>query len=163
MRRCDANEHFYDETKHSSCPFCATPHSSYTIGRGAASEQTVAAWDTPKAKAPVVGWLVIVEGEGSGKDFRLTPGVNTLGRAAGNAVALDFGDETISRERHCTVVFDYQNQLFFLQHGEGTNLTYLNGNVLLQPSPLRRGDIIGVGKTTLRFIPFCDHDFNWGV
>jgi hypothetical protein len=23
MRRCDANEHFYDENKHSGCPHCA--------------------------------------------------------------------------------------------------------------------------------------------
>jgi len=111
--------------------------------------------------APVVGWLVVIEGEGYGRDLRVVYGMNKIGRDSSNEIVIDFGDETISRENHAILIYDYQNNLFFFQHGGGQNLSYLNNQVVLQPAQLKSGDIIGVGKTKLKFIPLCDDSFKW--
>jgi len=222
MRRCDNNEHFYDENKHSSCPYCtgARDNGAKTVVYGgnkssstvkidtpaneelpkntiameptptpkqeipATGPKTVAAWGkkktttpeatqtitpeqnthqetTNKSDAPVVGWFVIIEGDGEGTDFRIIPGMNTIGREHSNAISINFGDTSISREKHCTIIFDYKNKLFFLQHGDGSNLTYLNDSVILTPTQLKAGDILGLGDTKLKFIPFCCNDFCW--
>jgi hypothetical protein len=200
MRRCDANEHFYDENKHTGCPHCVGLKYSDNKSRdtvkvdnkkdkslptaeqqtSSAGSNTIVAWgnkkgtpDKPKEtiqlkqpvaqqkNAPVVGWFVIIKGKGEGTDFRIIPGMNTLGRESSNAISIDFGDTSISREKHCTIIFDYKNKLFFLQHGDGANLTYLNGNVVLTPTQLKAGDILDLGDTKLKFIPFCCEDFCW--
>ena len=59
---------------------------------------------------PVVGWLIITEGQGRGTDFRLIQGENRIGRNADLEVCLDFGaqsDNTVSHEAHAVVVYDH--------------------------------------------------------
>jgi hypothetical protein len=187
MVRCSADEHYYDDTKHSSCPYCkkapvndaktqviksapkeepkqeSKPKASSTPSKG---PKTQFAWGSKKKEtkkadvSPVVGWLVIIKGNAKGEDFRLIPGMNTIGRDGSNAVSVE-SDETISREKHAVIIFDYKNRLFFLQHGEGNNLTYLNDSVVLQPSKLKSGDHITLGDTTFMFVPFCDENCPW--
>ena len=41
---------------------------------------------------PVVGWVVVIDGPGKGRSRELTFGMNTIGRASGNRVVLDFGE-----------------------------------------------------------------------
>ena len=47
------------------------------------------------------------------------------------------------------------------KNGEGQNLSYLNEEGVYSPLPLKHGDIIELGNTKLRFIQFCDENFNW--
>ena len=87
---------------------------------------------------PVVGWLVVIGGPGRGQVRPVGYGSNTLGRGEDSRVRLDFGDEQISREAHAVVTYDGRGRKFYLQHGGGTNLTYLGDEPVLVPTAARR-------------------------
>ncbi len=110
---------------------------------------------------PVVGWLVIVEGPGKGRAVKLGYGSNSLGRGANDRVKLDFGDDQISRNGHAVVTYDPLGRKFYVQHGGGTNLTYLGDQPVLTPAELPAQGQIGIGNTVLRFVPFCGSEFDW--
>ncbi len=125
------------------------------------SEPAVARAGQDSMNDPVVGWLVVVDGPGAGSSLRLGSGQNSLGRGQEARVKLDFGDSQISRSTHAVVTYDPKGNRFYLQQGTGTNLTYLNGNPVLAPTPLPSGSEILLGETTLRFVALCDDSFNW--
>ena len=105
------------------------------------------------------GWLVVVDGPGKGTALRLGYGHNTIGRGAGMRVRLNFGDGTISRE-HTAIRYSDKNNTFHIF--PGSNNVYLAENEeVLVPTPLLPGCLIGLGETTLRFVPFCDDSFRW--
>jgi len=110
---------------------------------------------------PLVGWLVIVSGPGQGHFVRLGHGMNSIGRAEGQRCRLDFGDTEISRKTHATVTYDPRGRKFYLMHGGGQNLTYVGDTPVLQPALLDGGELISLGKTTLKFVPLCGPDFDW--
>ena len=113
---------------------------------------------------PVVGWLVITEGQGRGTDFRLIQGENRIGRNADLEVCLDFGaqsDNTVSHEALAVVVYDHHANEFFIERGSSRNLAMLNGSTIRGEPTLQCNDIIQVGTTKLLFLPFCDHSFKW--
>ena len=118
--------------------------------------------ETPQSSdAPVVGWLVIVDGLGRGRAREIVPGRNAVGRGADNDISLDFGDSQISRDKHAVISYDPRGRRFYLQHGEGANLTYLNDQPVLSPCELEAFSQITLGDTVLRFVPFCGDDFDW--
>ena len=110
---------------------------------------------------PVVGWLVVVEGPGKGQAMQLGYGSNSLGRGATDRVKLDFGDDKISRNSHAVVTYDPRGRQFYVQHGGGTNLTYLGDQPVLAPVELPALSHIGIGNTVLRFVPLCGAEFDW--
>lgn len=110
---------------------------------------------------PVVGWLVIVDGPGKGQSIKLGFGMNSIGRGKEARVSLDFGDEEISRQDHASVTYDPKGNKFYLQHGGGINLTYLEDAPVLQPAELKGRETISIGHTKLIFIPFCGAHFVW--
>jgi hypothetical protein len=218
MIRCKADEHYFDDSKYQTCPYCRD-----TVGRGAArnpdeSTQRAAprsadestrrgagerspdeatrripsskwssenshrpsqrkqepstvlisgrkdstpATETRTVAAPTVGWLVIVDGPGKGADLAIRAGQNRIGRSRKMDLVLDYGDSAISSENHALLVFDYQNNSFFIRHGEGKNLTYLNDQPVLETKPLSGFDRIKLGSTQLLFVPFCGERFSW--
>ena len=115
------------------------------------------------ALAPMfpVGWLVVVEGPGRGASFTLTAGLSTIGREADQTVALDFGDTSISRERHASVAYDEEDKRAYVGHGGKSNLVRLNGKPLLSTEELNDGDTLRIGKTILKYVAFCTPDFSW--
>lgn len=129
------------------------PSSKTAIGNGVQSESFVT--------EPVVGWLVIIEGPGKGNFVKLGFGMNAIGRSAESRVSIDFGDDQISRENHALLTYDAKNKKFYIQHGGGTNLTYLEDSPVLQPYELLGNEIISIGNTKLYFVPFCGTNFNW--
>ena len=113
---------------------------------------------------PVTGWLVIVEGQGKGRDFRLIQGENRIGRNDDMEVCLNFGgdsDETVSREAHAIVVFDGNANEFFVERGSSRNLPMLNGKSIRRDQNLSAKDVLQVGQTKLLFIPLCGESFQW--
>lgn len=110
---------------------------------------------------PVVGWLAIVSGRGAGDFVRIGYGMNTIGRADDQRCRLAFGDEKISRQNHATITYDPRGRKFFIQHGGGQNLTYVNDSPVLQPAELKGGEFVVVGDTVLRFVPLCGADFDY--
>lgn len=124
--------------------------------------------DEPEDAAPEqvsvqfpTGWLAIVEGPGRGHSFALSSGVNSIGRSEDQQISLDFGDTNISREGHCFVAFDEDEEAFFAGQGGKSNLVRLNGQPLLSTERMEHGDQVKVGQTVLRLIALCDADFSW--
>jgi len=203
MVRCDANEHHYDNSKHSSCPHCTSGRGNNdktSLIRGNKTNEapskpnveketvrreplapsssdggpkTVAPWmrqrktdnEKPQASstysnAPVVGWLVLIEGEQKGRDFRIIPEINTIGRGTQNTINIDNEDHEIAREKHCLIEYDIKSGEFVLERGSKS--TYHNDKgVRGDGKVLELGDIIEIGNTKLKFIPFCTGDFCW--
>ncbi len=110
-----------------------------------------------------VGWIVVTKGPGRGVSFSLCNGVSNIGRGDDQAIRLDFGDTSISRDNHAAIAYDDERRMFFLGHGGKANLVRLNENPVLSTEELTHGDTIRIGETTLRFIAFCGPDFDWNA
>ncbi|MCR4615842.1 MAG: FHA domain-containing protein [Clostridiales bacterium] len=108
---------------------------------------------------PVRGWLVVIEGEKIGMDFRLHTARNTIGRGKKNDISFDF-DPGISEVNNVSVIYDDRNNIFFIQAGENsTNNVYVNTMLLLEPKQLKDNDIIEIGSTKLIFRSLCNESF----
>ena len=127
-------------------------------GRPRRGDEATAASRTARIH-PVTGWLVVVDGPGKGSAAQLGFGHNTIGRGPAMRIRLDFGDRKISRDTHATLTYDPKGNAFYLQQGK--NLAYIEGEPVLNPVRLEAGALIGLGDTTLRFVPFCDDAFTW--
>ncbi len=110
---------------------------------------------------PPVGWLVVVQGPGQGKVVTIGNGSNSLGRDPSERICLDFGDETISRHGHSTITYDPRGKKFYIQHGGGKNLTYVEESPVLLPTELQGFSKIQIGETVLLFVPLCGERFDW--
>ena len=110
---------------------------------------------------PPVGWLVVVQGPGQGKVVTLGNGVNTIGRDSGERICLDFGDTLISRHRHALITYDPKGKKFYVQQGDGKNLTYIGDTPVLTPTELEEFSLIQMGETVLLFVPLCGARFDW--
>lgn len=108
-----------------------------------------------------VGWLVITDGPGRGTSFSLVEGLAQIGRNDDQAVQLDFGDNGISRAGHAVVAYNSEDRKCYLGHGGKANLVRLNGGPVLSTVALTTGDTIRISETTLRFVSFCDENFDW--
>jgi hypothetical protein len=109
---------------------------------------------------PVVGWLVCLAGPDRGRDFRLHAEKNFIGRSPLMDVCVA-GDESVSRDRHATVIFDPKKQTFWTLPGDASGLVYLNGDIVHSPAQMRRDDVLEVGQTKLVLIPFCGEKYSW--
>lgn len=107
------------------------------------------------------GWIVVVGGPGRGAAFTLHNGVSQIGRGEDQAVRLDFGDTSISRNNHAAVAYDDEQGKFFLGHGGKSNLVRLNGRPVLSTEEMSSGDQIRIGETTLKFVSLCSEEFTW--
>lgn len=111
---------------------------------------------------PVVGWLVCVDGPDRGRDYRIRSGRNFIGRADSMHVCIH-GDAAVSREKHAVLSYDPRHRRFKVAPGEGTQLTYLNGETVDAPAELQARDVIELGETRLMFVPFCGDGFQWAA
>lgn len=130
----------------------------------------VAEQDDPFAKAAQgtggkfpVGWVAVVSEMGRGSAFPLFDGVSKVGRGTDQTVSLNFGDNSISRENHVSIAYDAEQNKFFIGHSGKSNLVRINGKPLLSTEELHSKDLIRLGETTLRFMAFCEDDFNWNA
>ena len=125
-----------------------------------AAEAASAPAATPEVTFPA-GWIVVIDGPGRGASFTLINGVSQIGRGEDQAVRLDFGDTSISRNNHAAVAYDDEQGKFFLGHGGKSNLVRLNGKPVLSTEDMTDGDEIRIGETTLKFVALCGDDFTW--
>lgn len=137
------------------------------LGFEHASDTSANPFDAPDATAQPsatefpVGWMVITKGPGRGTSFSLCNGVSQIGRGDDQAIRLDFGDNSVSRNNHAAIAYDNEQRAFFLGHGGKANLVRLNDKPVLSTEELSNLDLIRIGETTLRFVAFCDDDFDW--
>ena len=128
-------------------------------GRKRGTEERAAADDA--MDDPVVGWLVVVDGPGRGNALKLGYGTNSIGRSQEERVPLPFGDTRISRTGHAVVTYDPRGRKYYVQHGGGRNLTYLDDEPVLSPTELPDRSRVVIGTTTLCFVAFCGAAFDW--
>ena len=179
--RCEKG-HYYDNDKFQSCPHCGNHDSGLddvkTVSGSAAErmrraasrqiiefgtvtpgdEKTIGIYKKKHGWDPVTGWLVCVNGPERGRDYRLHTGRNFLGRAANMDIPVS-GDNELSRENHCSVVFEPKKQTFLLAPGSAN--TYHNGKAVTEAVNLTESDVIGAGASEFVFIPFCREDRSW--
>ncbi len=127
---------------------------------GGQDVKTMAVWDAPAGAEPVVGWLVCIQGEYFGQSFPLKTGNNGVGRAMHMDIPLA-QEPTVSRNKHCVITFEPQNQEFYIQQGESSGLTYLNDEMVLSPVRMAARDRIRLGKAEFILVPLCTDGFRW--
>lgn len=181
--------HFFDDEKYDSCPNCMGNNgpkwqmedektiSLDAFGNGEikklhltaqepAKQSIKGSWDSEKTVALsgygseqlLVGWLVCICGEMKGKDYRLYPGFNRIGREISSDICIQ--DPEVSRENHCSLVYDEKSGQFYVVPGKGT-LTYLNEEAVQEAVKLQEGDKIRIGGSTLELAAFCKGEHTW--
>lgn len=108
----------------------------------------------------VRGWLVCLEGEKRGEDFKIRGEKNTIGRGSENDIKLEF-DSSISKGVNAIISYDTRNNKFFIFLGESKNNIYVNNELLMLPVELKDYDIIEIGSTKMLFRSLCNDQFNW--
>jgi hypothetical protein len=145
------------------CPYCQ--RTGYQSPRGAdsagktrlemdkvmerapiATRKTVLLSDVAR-KTALVGWLVAIDGDQKGEDFRLRDGQNTLGSAPDSDVVLH--DQTISA-KHASI--RHKDGKFFLSDLDSSNGTFMNGlEECVARVELNDSDTFRIGGVTLKF------------
>lgn len=97
----------------------------------------------PQSTAKPARLKVIEPAESRGSQFDLGDEL-TVGRADGCRIRLD---DSFTSQLHARV-FSKDGQ-FFVEDLGSTNGTFVNGSKIASPTPLRRGDRLKIGKTTL--------------
>lgn len=189
LTRCE-NGHYYDADAYVTCPHCQgmdegdrptvaltedrrteaippvilTPPTSNPLVTVPLSDdqKTVRYYEEAEniAVEPVVGWMVCVEGMHIGEDYKLKAGKNFIGRSEKMDIILR-DDNTVSRERHATVIYEPKSRTFIAQPGDSRELFYLNDEVVLVNEKMKAKDVLTIGKTKLMLIPCCDNEFCW--
>jgi hypothetical protein len=157
------NGHQMEDTW-TDCPYCLRTGFQRT-GVGGGMEKTVlessgaaaAAAAIPETRktvllstlrqAPVVGWLVAMNGHQKGEDFRLRDGQNIIGSASTAEISLN--DPAVSA-RHASI--RYTDGVFSLTDQDSSNGTFLNDNESkVAREVLKDNDVIHVGEISLKF------------
>ncbi|HEY8357153.1 MAG TPA: GGDEF domain-containing protein [Ramlibacter sp.] len=97
--------------------------------------------------------LLVVGGEFNGSIFDLAPGENAVGRNPECAISLDV--DGVSR-RHCVVSVS-QDEVAVTDLGSA-NGTYLNDRKIEATTVLKRGDVIKISTSALKYLPAGDPD-----
>lgn len=122
-------------------------------------QKTIGHYSADKGNECVTGWLVCVKGDERGRDYRLHHGFNYIGRGYDMSICI-VDDQSISRSKHCAIVYDDRSNAFSLVP-IGGNLVYRCGESVTQPVRILTGDIIEIGKSEFEFIAFCREGRIW--
>ena len=177
MERCK-NGHLYNPKKYNVCPYCDeeafegnsnSKRKKSSNDRSTASDtnengvKTLAYWDEEQEIDPVVGWLVCIEGEEQGKDYKIRSERNFIGRAEEMHINIE-GDKSISRRNHGVISYNPKQRNFtFIPGHEITSIIYINEEAIYSPTELSPYDIIEMGESKFIFIPLCGKHFEWEI
>lgn len=109
---------------------------------------------------PVVGWLIILNGESKGRDYRLHSDNNFIGRSSEMDVNLEH-DSTVSRENHAVLAYDSKLHQFVLSAAGGRAIIRVNDEPVYNITKLKDYDKIEIGETIMLFRSLCGDDFSW--
>ncbi len=123
--------------------------------------KTIGIYNIPNSSgAPVVGWLICVQGESVGECFNIRSGRNNVGRSVSMDISL-VKEKSVSRERHCSITFEPHQKKFFIQAGESSGLTYVNDELVMTFAPLKDYDMILLGNSKFVFLRLVNDKFSW--
>ncbi|MCH5264940.1 MAG: FHA domain-containing protein [Lachnospiraceae bacterium] len=123
-------------------------------------DKTVGVFSRSMKSEPTVGWLVCIEGQNQGKDYRLLAKNNTIGRSDRMDVCIK-GDMAITRENHARLDYDEKHNGYYLSPADNANTIYLNDEAMYVPSKLSAYDCIELGDSKFIFVPLCSERFTW--
>ena len=117
--------------------------------------------DAGETVRPATGWLVCINGETKGTDYRIYQGYTYIGRdPAQNQIAIP--DDHISSVPSARILYDIPSRKFFINECNGArNPVYLNDKLFDGRVELQAYDIIKLGNTRLLFVPLCTEKFAW--
>ena len=102
---------------------------------------------TVRSRRKLVGWLVSYTLDPMGVDFKLYEGRNIIGRKADCQITI--ADSTVSGQ-HAVILF--RAGKYSITDQQSSMGTFVNDeDIELEPKYLNDGDIIRIGRTTLRF------------
>jgi len=179
---CCENGHYYDSS-YNECPSCPLDEMGFNISNGFENnrktemiEKTlIFARESDKIndvkeikenieeEINLAGWLVIISEKGKGYSYKITFGFNSIGKDRSNDISILNSDNTISIKKHSSIIYDYNNNQYFLKHEEGKFLTYLNEEMILETKELNNRDKIKIGNTEFIFIALCNENFKWDI
>ena len=93
----------------------------------------------------MVGWLVAMNGEQRGEDFRIHEGKNILG--SGTDAQVVVRDSAISSQ-HASL--RYEDAKFFLTDLDSSNGTFVNDKKIAREE-LKDNDVVRLGEITMKF------------
>ncbi len=143
-----------------TCPYCsdtlspaAKPSSSGAAPPGGATQMlNLSDIEMPSGGAgekrragPTVGWIVALNGQHKGEDFRLKAGKNVIGTAADADIVLT--DKKVSR-KHCTI--RYEGGEFQIADLDSSNGTFVNEE-RTQKHDLIDNDLLRLGDIQFKF------------
>jgi len=102
-----------------------------------------------KKKLPAIAWLVMMEGEREGEDFRITKEEFKIGRDPSLKCDLVLKDPTVSKE-HAKIKLQDDGKIYIYDLGS-ENGTIVNDEEIKGPKELKDDDIIIIGKTKFLF------------
>ena len=171
LKRCK-NGHMFSEKKHGAiCPYCniATEQTKKPNEEDPLGQYADTYLDELEDKKRVVGWIVCVVGPSKGKDYRILPEKNFVGRSPDMDIRV-LGDNTVSLRNHAIIMFDPEKNHTVILPGDAQGLVYkLNDeeawDVVIGAKELASGDRLKIGSSEFIFVAFCgDNDgfkFNW--
>ena len=164
--------HLFSEKKHGViCPFCSRSVSdTYALSedpQGMYADRTLMDLDPLKR---IVGWLVCVNGPSIGKDYRIVPEKNFIGRSSEMDIRI-LNDNSVSQTNHATIVYDPEKNSTTLLPGDSHGLVYIYDDedrweAIHEYKEIEAGERIKLGKSEFIFVPFCSGGnggfaFNW--
>lgn len=173
------NGHYYDNTKHSLCPYCSenqfdsekmrnddiktvampAEDDNKTVAMDENDGKTVSFFEESFETEPVVGWFVCVKGAEKGRDYRIHDGRSKIGRAFDNDIVIH-SDISISKHAHAEIAYDRKSNKTYLIPMSSIDLL-IGSKVVTQPTELHNHDLIKLGQTVLVFVPFCCDEYDW--
>lgn len=109
---------------------------------------------------PVVGWLVCIKGKHFGQSFNIAAGRNSIGRSDSNKIIIA-NDEAVSRNKHAWLTYEPKKREFYIQPGEGSGLSYLNDDNIMESKKLQANDVLEFGNGQYMLVPLCGENFTW--
>ncbi|MDR1510906.1 MAG: FHA domain-containing protein [Synergistaceae bacterium] len=108
---------------------------------------------------PVAGWLVSCEGVEKGRDYRVHFGQNLVGRGKNMDIVLE--DQSVSRDSHLFIIYDYKHNNFVIQSGTSHGLIYRNDHLVTGAEELLSFDRLEIGDSKFIFVALCGEHFKW--
>lgn len=179
-----ANAHFYDMDMYKSCPYClGFSNDSSTVSKkeilssrelenklfsnfiknkvsDTYNEKTQGIYFSLGEINPVVGWLVCEEGYKKGLSYVLNAGNNYIFQDDKSGICICEEKSHIPRKLYCTVVFEPEKIQFFVLDSNGENIL-LNGQKINGVSQITEEDVIEIGESKFRLIPYCKKGRVW--
>ncbi len=163
--RC-GNGHMFSSRRYGNiCPYCNSVVQDLSTAGLTSDQEGNFDQDMPylgelEVISPVTGWLVCIEGPQLGRDYRIMPEKNFVGRAEDMDIQI-IGDNTISRRNHAVIVYDPKKRETLILPGDASGLAYHNNEAVYTPQILKSYDVIQLGTSKFMFVPACGKHFEW--